>query len=214
MPFYPSSYPNTTSLMTDLPTSSFPGLRRSKSESTAPPQRSFSPPLSSQKSIVSSLAPPPYSHSQPSIVLRPFHLSDTSVIHQHLADETIRLHSASTDVPSAPYELLDTYAWVLNAAQRFRELPKLLRNIDATEESSTRIHLAIARTEPNTAIGCVSLDSYVGNGSRGETCEIGYWLGKEWRNKGIMTGVVKRVVAWVFQEWSSVIRIDAGVYCS
>ena len=214
MPFYPSFYPNTTSSMADSPTTSFSGLRRSKSESAAPSQRSCPSSLSSQKPTASDLALPPFSHSQTSIILRPFYLSDTPIIHQYLTDETIRLHVASPDVPTAPYELLDTYAWVLNAAQRFRKLPNIASNHEASEDSSTRFHLAIVRTEPNTAIGCISLDMYIGNGSRGEVCEIGYWLGKEWRGKGIMTTVVRRVVAWVFQEWSSVIRIDAGVYCS
>ncbi len=43
------------------------------------------------------------------------------------------------------------------------------------------------------------------------TAEVGYWLGRPWWGRGIMTAVMRRMVAYAFQE-TPIVRITAPIY--
>ena len=43
------------------------------------------------------------------------------------------------------------------------------------------------------------------------TAEVGYWLGRAWWGRGIMTRVVDAFVPWAFERFD-LIRIEAGVF--
>lgn len=70
-------------------------------------------------------------------------------------------------------------------------------------------HLDFAIVVDYICVGCVSItfqrDIYQKN------CEIGYWLGRDYWNKGIMSQVVHMMVQYIFQNYS-VHKIYAEIF--
>lgn len=56
---------------------------------------------------------------------------------------------------------------------------------------------AIARKEDNRIIGCIGI---LGVSEIDDSGEVGYWLGRNWWGKGIMTEALKAVIRFVFEE--------------
>ena len=67
-------------------------------------------------------------------------------------------------------------------------------------------HFAI-RGDDDRLIGVCGMDGLV----YGHRAEIGYWLGKPYRGRGIMTEVVRSVCEFAFDEWQ-LVRIAAYVF--
>jgi [ribosomal protein S5]-alanine N-acetyltransferase len=65
------------------------------------------------------------------------------------------------------------------------------------------------RTNDGILAGSITLHNYHGKGSHKD--EIGYWIGKEHRNKGLMTDTIKAFSNLVF-EYYGIIRLEATIF--
>jgi ribosomal-protein-alanine N-acetyltransferase len=57
-----------------------------------------------------------------------------------------------------------------------------------------------------------SIEFSLGEDVRQRTAKIGYWIGREFWGKGIMTEVVGSFVGWVWREFPKIVRIEAEVH--
>jgi [ribosomal protein S5]-alanine N-acetyltransferase len=110
--------------------------------------------------------------------LRPFRKSDLPSFVKHINDKTI---AARTDAPIPyPYTMKDAEQWYRKMRNRARKKGSLVKEfaIDIDGE----------------AVGCIAIFP------NGHTAGIGYWLGRAYWNKGIMTEAVKEISKYGFNE--------------
>lgn len=114
-------------------------------------------------------------------ILRPFKAEDAERVAELCNDKTI---SDNTFLLPYPYRLTDAVEWI-DYLQKSWDLDR-------------QITLAICRKDDQELIGCISLD--LSQVHRRAT--IGYWLGSAYRNQGIMTECLMRIMTYVFDERS------------
>jgi [ribosomal protein S5]-alanine N-acetyltransferase len=115
------------------------------------------------------------------IKLRKIEESDISQIAKLCHDKTI--HDWVMTIPY-PYTEAD--------ARFFYEKIVLKQELDNTTK-----HFAICKEQDETMIGTIALHFNV---QKPFMAMIGYWIGAEYRNKGIMTTAVKEVIKIGFEE--------------
>jgi [ribosomal protein S5]-alanine N-acetyltransferase len=60
---------------------------------------------------------------------------------------------------------------------------------------------------------CIGNIEFVpGTDIHSRTFKLGYWLGREYWGKGIMSEVVTAFVDWIWRTFERVVRIEAGVH--
>ncbi len=114
-------------------------------------------------------------------ILRPFKAEDAEKVAELCNDKTIY---DNTFLLPYPYRLTDAIEWI-DYLQKSWDLDR-------------QITLAICRKDDQEVLGCISLD--LSQVHRRAT--IGYWLGSAYRNQGIMTECLKRIISYVFDERS------------
>ena len=126
----------------------------------------------------------------PLFTLRPFHPDDLHSLVNHANDPTVAANL--TDAFPHPY----TEAHGLEFIQQAMQSPPLRRCIDIAGECVGAIGL-----HPKTDLWRRNL-------------ELGYWLAKEHRGKGIMTEAIRQMVHLGFAEFPEVTRIHATPFGS
>lgn len=116
--------------------------------------------------------------------LRSLKASDAGKIFEYLQDFDIVKYLAT--VPN-PYLLENANSFISFANEM--------------EGKRKEFHYAIANAEDDIMLGLIGVKEI--NYELG-TCEIGYWLGKEHHNKGIMTRAIRQIVQFCFTD----LRLD------
>ena len=93
----------------------------------------------------------------------------------------------------APYTLADAEWFIADARDR------LLRN--------ERARLAVTDVASGELLGSVSLDLFAGR----EAAEMGYWVKREARRRGVALGAARLIIAWAFGELG-VERLELLIY--
>lgn len=112
--------------------------------------------------------------------LRSLKESDADKIFKYLQDFDIVKYLAT--VPN-PYLLENATSFIHFANEK--------------EVERKEFHYAIANMEDDVMLGLIGVKEI--NFELG-TCEIGYWLGKEHHNQGIMTRVIRQIVQFCFSD--------------
>ena len=127
------------------------------------------------------------------ITLSHMSLDDRDSLVKHL-NATGDIHEFTSSIPF-PYNDFDADVWL-----RF--------NVHASLDINQNRNWAI-RNDNGEMIGSIGLF----NMRVGEKAEIGYWLAKEWRGRGIMTQSVQAVCEQAFTTWD-LFRVYAGVFAN
>jgi ribosomal-protein-alanine N-acetyltransferase len=113
----------------------------------------------------------------PRFTLRPYRKSDLESIVKHINDKAI---AGNTLTIPYPYTMKDAEEW-------YRKFRKMMRR-----KGLDRIALVIEID--GEAVGSVGITRH------DHKAEIGYWLGRAYWGKGIMTEVVKEITKYGFRE--------------
>jgi RimJ/RimL family protein N-acetyltransferase len=124
--------------------------------------------------------------------LSEFRPSDKPALVQHLNDREI--YDRTLRIPS-PYTDACADFWLSLVAK-------------ITEQQGRPVHFAIRSADDSLMGGCGFHDFQVGQSHR---AEVGYWLGKPFWGRGIMTAVVKRLCQHAFEEFG-LVKITAHVF--
>jgi RimJ/RimL family protein N-acetyltransferase len=113
------------------------------------------------------------------LLLRPFEPDDAPAVQAACDDPDVAhwIHK----VP-APYTLADAEWFIADARD------KLLRN--------ERARLAVTEVASGELLGSVSLDLFPGR----EAAEMGYWVKREARRRGVALGAARLIVGWAFGD--------------
>lgn len=76
----------------------------------------------------------------------------------------------------------------------------------ANDEANGHSHFAL-RNSDDRLIGCMGFLGIC----RGHKTELGYWLGRDYRGKGIISAAIPVLCAYAFESWS-LIKISAQVF--
>jgi len=118
--------------------------------------------------------------------LRPYRKGDEESLQKNINDKEITRNTLTVPYP---YTMKDARWWIRNAHKQ------------------TTPNLRFAIDVDGSVVGCVSLESIV----KGYKAEIGYWLGRDYWGKGIMTDAVKKITAYGFKRLN-LKRIYANVF--
>jgi RimJ/RimL family protein N-acetyltransferase len=113
------------------------------------------------------------------LVLRPFEPEDAPAVRAACDDPEVArwIHGLP-----APYTLADAEWFIADARDR------LLRN--------ERARLAVTDPASGELLGSVSLDLFADR----ETAEMGYWVKREARRRGVALGAARLIIAWAFGQ--------------
>ena len=114
------------------------------------------------------------------LILRPFRMEDAPTV-QRLAGAR-EIADTTLNIPH-PYEDGVAEKWIAGHQQGFEE--------------DKKITLAITLAGNDTLIGTISLMSL---SKQHQHAEIGYWIGKEWWNKGYCTEAAREMVRFGFEQ--------------
>lgn len=112
--------------------------------------------------------------------LRPFEMSDAERVAELANDYSI--YEMTLRLPH-PYTLQDAEQWIAIHPQ--------------LRETGTETPFAIILKQVNALVGSIGLkniDHY------NKSAEIGYWIGRTWWNKGIVTEAAQRLLKYGFEE--------------
>ncbi|KAE9371080.1 acyl-CoA N-acyltransferase [Stipitochalara longipes BDJ] len=128
------------------------------------------------------------------IAIRPFLASDASSLAHHGNDKEMWLNGP--DIVPFPFTLTDGVAYIARAN-------------DTTNWAHPSSGPAIP-TIDNECIG--SIEFMPGTDIHSRTFKLGYWIGREHWGKGIMTEAVTAFVAWIWERFEKIVRIEAEVH--
>jgi len=112
--------------------------------------------------------------------IRSLRQGDAEKIYEYMQDFNIVKYLAT--VPS-PYLLENALSFILFANEK--------------EKEKTEFHYAIANVDDDKMLGLIGVKEI--NFQTG-TCEIGYWLGREHHNRGIITQAINEISQYCFNE--------------
>jgi ribosomal-protein-alanine N-acetyltransferase len=118
--------------------------------------------------------------------------SDKETLLEHLKDREIYERTLAIPFPYTPAHADD---WLARVAENSRK-------------HGQPIQWAI-RNRDDFLLGALGFDHVIIGESH--QAEIGYWLGKSYWSRGIMTAVVRRACEFAFSEWN-LVRITAHVF--
>ena len=113
------------------------------------------------------------------LVVRPFEPDDAPAVQAACDDQDVA--HGIFGLPT-PYRLVDAEAFIADARHRL-----LL---------GERARLAVTGATSDELLGSVSLDRFTAR----QAAEIGYWVEREARRRGVALGAARLVVAWAFGE--------------
>lgn len=117
-------------------------------------------------------------------------MSDAKDIAIYIADKEVSRWMSSIPYP---YSLQDAKTWL-------RKKVKIQK-----EKKPNCINFVIVIE--NEVVGAIGLEHYI----PGHKAEVGYWLGKKYWGKGLMSEVLKAVVEFAFKKLK-LKRIEANIY--
>lgn len=117
--------------------------------------------------------------------------SDMEEIVEKINDETITRYTLNIPHPYKEKDFLD-----------------FLEMIRKEKENGSSLTLCLHLREDGSAIGGIGLHKIESNN---ETAEIGYWISKEHRGKGLVTEAVKALISYGFTEMG-LHRIQAVIF--
>lgn len=112
------------------------------------------------------------------LVLRPFANSDAEVVEDLLNDKEIASNTWSLEYP---YPTGSALKWI----ERHREL----------RENGDAYNFAIRLLESDQLVGAIGLES----NKLDHNAELGYWLGREFWNRGLVTEAARLVIEFGFE---------------
>ncbi|XOQ48934.1 MAG: hypothetical protein ACFWUM_08520 [Eubacteriales bacterium] len=113
------------------------------------------------------------------LILRPFTLDDAEDMYQYAKDPEVTKYARWK-----PHESI-------------QDSLNLLEEWIKSYSNPGYYSWAIARKEDNRMIGCIGITNV---SDIDESGEVGYWLGKSWWGRGIMTEALKAVIRFVFEQ--------------
>ena len=123
------------------------------------------------------------------LYLRPLKSSDAESIAKYANNKNVWINL--TDMFPHPYSVNDAVSFI--NSQKEIKPPQVFAII-----------------YKNIAVGTVGLSSNTEN--KELCCDLGYWIGEEFWNKGIMTRVIKKMVKFGFKTYKTVDCISAYVF--
>jgi ribosomal-protein-alanine N-acetyltransferase len=125
------------------------------------------------------------------IILRPLKISDAKDIYTNIQDRKIAENTLR--IPW-PYRLKDAINFIKNSQKSLKKRKGFIFGIELKEKKEV--------------VGVISLENI---DFEHRHAEVGYWLGKKYRGKGIMTEAGKLVLNFAFEKLK-LHRVDAGVF--
>jgi RimJ/RimL family protein N-acetyltransferase len=125
------------------------------------------------------------------IILRPLKISDAKDIYTNIQDRKIAENTLR--IPW-PYRLKDAINFIKNSQKSLKKRKGFIFGIEFKEKKEV--------------VGVISLENV---DFEHRHAEVGYWLGKKYRGKGIMTEAGKLVLNFAFEKLK-LHRVDAGVF--
>jgi RimJ/RimL family protein N-acetyltransferase len=125
------------------------------------------------------------------IILRPLKISDAKDIFFNIQDKKIAENTLR--IPW-PYRLKDAINFIKNSQKSLKKRKGFIFGIELKEKKEV--------------VGVISLENV---DFEHRHAEVGYWLGKKYRGKGIMTEAGKLVLNFAFEKLK-LHRVDAGVF--
>jgi RimJ/RimL family protein N-acetyltransferase len=113
------------------------------------------------------------------LLVRPFEPGDAPAVHAACDDSDVAHWIYGLP---APYTHADAESFIAEARRRL--------------VAGERARLAVADAASGELLGSVSLDRFAGR----EAAEIGYWVKREARRRGVALGAARLVVAWAFAD--------------
>jgi len=114
------------------------------------------------------------------LCLRPFALTDARDVQRLAGDKRVAL--AATTIPH-PYPDGAAQAWISTHAESF--------------ENMREANFAVTLREGGTLVGAISL---LDISRKHERCEVGYWTGVDYWNRGYCTEALSRVIPYVYED--------------
>jgi RimJ/RimL family protein N-acetyltransferase len=113
------------------------------------------------------------------LTIRPFEEDDASAVRVACDDPDVAhwIHGLP-----APYSLADAESFISDARRRL--------------VAGERARLAVTDAESGELLGSVSLDLFADR----QAAEIGYWVRREARRRGVALGAARLVIAWAFHD--------------
>ncbi|MCD4791643.1 MAG: GNAT family N-acetyltransferase [Bacteroidales bacterium] len=121
--------------------------------------------------------------------LRPLKLSDAESIAKYANNKNVWINL--TDMFPHPYSVNDAVSFI--NSQKDIKPPQVFAII-----------------YKNIAVGTVGLS--ISSENKELCCDLGYWIGEEFWNKGIMTRVIKKMVKFGFKTYKSIDCISAYIF--
>ncbi|QIW97197.1 hypothetical protein AMS68_002715 [Peltaster fructicola] len=141
------------------------------------------------------------------IVIRRYRDEDAEVYAHHANNRNV-WNTLSDRMPH-PYTVDDAKAWI--AHTRSPETQAVGgRSLSIT--TARRISAAYVIVVDGVPCGSISLE--FGSGVYRLNATLGYWLGEEYHSKGIMSRAVPAFVAWAWQTFGYIVRLNATAYKS
>ncbi|MCS7258471.1 MAG: GNAT family N-acetyltransferase [candidate division WOR-3 bacterium] len=120
------------------------------------------------------------SDTQIKIYLRPLKISDAADLYQNIKSRRVKEYML--DLPN-PY--------------RYRDALSFIRRAQKELKKKTGYTLGIVHEDTESVIGVVSLTNI---DKKNKNCELGYWLGEKYWNRGIMTQAVQKILQLAFEK--------------
>ncbi len=133
-------------------------------------------------------------HVNKNIALSPIVATDSEALMFHINDITI--FENSLNIP---------YPYIKEDASRFIKFCN-----DQNIRYSTINNMAIRICDTGEMIGCIG--AFFKYGDESHKDEVGYWLSKQHRGKGIMMQVLKSYCDYLYQSRPTLMRIEAGIF--
>jgi [ribosomal protein S5]-alanine N-acetyltransferase len=145
---------------------------------------------------------PPILTLSRNISIRPFRTSDATTLALHANDKEMWLNGP--DVVPYPFTHTDAVSYIARANDSKTWIPS------SPSWNGPALPFMYAVALNDECIG--SIEFSLGEDVRQRTAKIGYWIGREFWGKGIMTEVVGSFVGWVWREFPKIVRIEAEVH--
>lgn len=100
--------------------------------------------------------------------------------------------------------------WMRNTFPQPYRTEDAAKWISIASSASLLLDFAICRLDTNTVIGGIGLKTQ--DDIHYRTMEIGYWLGEDHWNQGIVSEAISVFSEWTFEQFKHVLRLEAEVF--
>lgn len=136
---------------------------------------------------------------QPQIRLRKLTRSDAQSIYNNIKDKAIVRYTLQ--IPH-PYSLNDARRFINQAVRQSKKKTAYTFGIELLQPQQ--------KTDPKGIIGIISLTKV---DYKNKNCELGYWLGKKYWSRGIMSKAVAMILEFAFNKLK-MHRVNASSFAS